>query len=216
MCGRFSLTAPADLVAEIFDLDDELELSPHYNVAPTQPILAVRDVAYGREAFSPRWGLVSPATRGRAAPLINARVETVSERVAFREPFHHRRCLIPADGFYEWMRGAKRAFHFSLADGAPFGFAGLWEPGDADTSSCVILTTTPNELVAEVHDRMPVILERSGFQSWLEARDPRDAEPWRVPLRAARMRVREVGRSVNDVRNDGPECQEPPRERRLF
>jgi len=127
-------------------------------------------------------------------------------------------------GWYEWQgaKGARRAFHFRLRDGAPFGFAGLWEPwAPPDTGvvgSCTVLTTTPNDLVRDVHDRMPVMLLPDAFSAWLDpaVTEAEDLAPLLAPLPADRMSVLEVGRAVNDVRRDGPECLEPPRELRLF
>jgi putative SOS response-associated peptidase YedK len=228
MCGRFSLTTPAELIAEAFGLDAAPQREARYNVAPTQPVLAVRTPpeGSGREAVALRWGLISKASRAPPVgpPLINARAETVAERPAFKHALRARRCLVPADGFYEWQgaKGARRAFHFRLRDGAPFGFAGLWEPwAPPDTGvvgSCTVLTTTPNDLVREVHDRMPVMLLPETFSAWLDptVTEADDLAPLLAPLPADRMSVREVGRAVNDVRCDGPECLEPPRELRLF
>ena len=228
MCGRYSLTTPAELIAEAFGLDAPPQLAPRYNVAPTQPILAVRTVpgGSGREGVELRWGLISKASRETLVgpPLINARAETAAERPAFRHALRVRRCLVPADGFYEWQRAGTgpRAFHFTLRDGAPFGLAGVWEPwAPPDTGvvgSCAVLTTAPNPLVGEIHDRMPVMLLPEAVSRWLdpELTDPEALAPLLAALPAERMAVREVGRAVNDVRRDGPECLEPPRELRLF
>ena len=224
MCGRFSLTTPGELIAETFGLEEVPELQPRYNIAPTQPVLAVRlpAPAGDRELVPLRWGLLGPGLRDPAQgpPLINARAETAARKPAFREAFRGRRCLVPADAFYEWRRsGAQRQpVRYSLTGGSVFALAGLWGPAtlpDTGTlGSCVVLTTEPNALVAEVHDRMPVILPREAWARWL---DPTPASPEELlallgTLPAGAMRARDVDRAVNDVRNDGPECWQPPRE----
>lgn len=224
MCGRFSLTTPGELIAETFGLEEAPELAPRYNIAPTQPILAVRRPHEGdpRELVPLRWGLVGPGLRdpSEGPPLINARAETAARKPAFREAFRVRRCLVPADAFYEWRGagGRRQPVRFSLTGGGVFALAGLWAPAtlpDTGTlGSCVILTSEPNPLVAEVHDRMPVILPPDTWARWLDPA-PATADallPLLGPLPAEAMRAVEVDRAVNDVRNDGPECWRPPRE----
>jgi len=224
MCGRFSLTTPGELIAETFGLEEAPELQPRYNIAPTQPVLAVRQPAPAgeRELVPLRWGLLGPGLRdpSQGPPLINARAETAARKPAFREAFRTRRCLVPADGFYEWRRSGseRQPVRFSLSDGGLFALAGLWAPatlpGTGTLGSCVVLTTEPNALVARVHDRMPVILPPEAWTRWLDP-TPVAGEallPLLGSLPAEAMRARDVDRAVNDVRNDGPECWGPPRE----
>ncbi len=229
MCGRFTFTTAGELVAEAFGLDETPELRPRYNIAPTQPISIVRRRHRdGRRVLEERrWGLiprgVTPA-RG-APPLINARSETVGERPAFRSAFRYRRCVVPADGFFEWQQEGrlKQPFHIRLASEAPFAMAAIWEPGDPEGSgtsaSCAVLTTQANELMSRIHDRMPVLLPAAALELWLD-NDRRDLSPLvslLVPYTAEEMTVKRVDRRVNDVRNDDPEClAEPKGQRSLF
>src|SRR5262249_46131563 len=154
MCGRFSLTKP-QAVAELLGLPEVPELFPRYNVAPTQMVAAALESGGGRRLSLMRWGITPPWSPTML--LLNAKAETVADKPTFRAAFRRRRCLVPADGFFEWQKvGArKQPYHFRLRDGAPFAFAGIWEPGE-DSPACCVITTTPNELVAPVHDRMPV------------------------------------------------------------
>ena len=221
MCGRYTLSTPADLVAELFDLEEPLELEPRYNIAPTQPAPIVRLESEGRSRTLrlARWGLVpwwaDDISIGNR--MINARSETVTSRRAFRDSFRARRCLVPADGFFEWQprSGAgKQPFHLTLADGAPFAFAGLydfWRNAENDRlESFTILTTQPNGLVKPIHDRMPVILPRDSFAPWLEG-EPESAESLQellIPYPAERMLATPVGPYVGNPRNEGPACVE--------
>jgi putative SOS response-associated peptidase YedK len=223
MCGRFNLTASGQEIAEAFDLEDAPELTPRYNIAPTQPVAVVRLEAgtAHRRLSALRWGLVPEGAPETERGHINARGETAWEKPSFREAFARRRCVIPATGFYEWQRtGAKRRrpWLFALGTGRPFAFAGLWEPparaGAAPT--CTILTTEPNDVTRPVHDRMPVILSPDGVARWLDPR-PGDAvrlRPLLVPYPAAAMTARPVSTAVNNARFDDPAClapeQEPP------
>jgi putative SOS response-associated peptidase YedK len=226
MCGRYTLTSPAQAIADVFGLDtaevDALEASaPRHNIAPGQDVWIVRADRAGveRELRLVRWGLVpswadSPAP---AATMINARVETVAEKPAFRKAFQRRRCIVPADGFYEWQRrsGGSQPFWIGGRDHRPFGMAGLWEiwrgAGDARIESCTILTTAPNDLVAPLHDRMPVILAPDDFAVWLDPRET-DVERLRSVLRTApsdALVMHPVSTRVNDPRNDDPDCSTP-------
>jgi len=221
MCGRFLLTTPAEAIAALLGLESLPDLAARYNIAPTQPvgIVRARSLAQDREWLSARWGLVprwsrEPATR---KPLINARSEDLAERPAFRDSFKHRRCLIPASGFYEWQgEGRNRQPHLvRLRDGAPFAFAGLWDrwqpQGQPALDSCAILTTIPNELIAPLHDRMPVILQPAHFGLWLDPALSDSAALQEIlrPYPAELMEAHPVGRHVNDARFDGPECAQP-------
>src|SRR5512145_1766858 len=184
MCGRFTLFSPQEMLAEIFGVPGGPFPAPSYNIAPTRQVAAVRvpPGGAGRELALLRWGLI-PAWAKEAAigdRMINARAETASSRHAFGSALRKRRCILPADGFYEWKReGArKRPWYVRRADGAPFAFAGLWErwqgEGSDPVESCAILTTDANDLLAPIHDRMPVILAPRDFDLWLDpaAQDP--------------------------------------------
>ncbi|MCS7040325.1 MAG: SOS response-associated peptidase, partial [Anaerolineae bacterium] len=179
MCGRFTLTASGDELASLFDLEQAPNLEPRYNIAPTQPVAVVRLDREGRrrEFTLMRWGLIPSWAKDIhiGNRLINARAETLTEKPAFRTAFRRRRCLIPANGFYEWQKptaGRKQPYFIGLPDRRPFAFAGLWEHWEgADGSvldSCAIITTAANERVRVLHDRMPVILERTDFGDWLD------------------------------------------------
>jgi len=218
MCGRFTLASPARAVAAALGLPDFPALPPRFNVAPTQAVAIVRE-APAREVALARWGLVPSWARDLAKlPLLfNARAETAPEKPSFRAAFRNRRCLIPADGFFEWTGAAKtrRAHYFTRADGAPFAFAGLWDrwlaPDGTELDSCTILTTGPNELLARFHDRMPAILARERIDAWL---DPALRDPARVAgligsYPAEAMCERAVGPTVNSAKNEGPACIEP-------
>jgi putative SOS response-associated peptidase YedK len=207
MCGRFTLTTPAELVAEAFGLDAIPDLEARYNVAPSQPVAVVRAGASGRRELSlVSWGLPGPG-RGR---LINARAETAHSRHAFGEALRHRRCLIPADGFYEWVveaEGPRRPYHFRLCDGRPFAFAGFWSPVGSE-EACAILTTTPNACVRPIHDRMPVMLAPEDYAAWLDpARsEPAELGPLFRPYAATAMEAVRVSLAANNPRNDSPAC----------
>jgi putative SOS response-associated peptidase YedK len=220
MCGRFTLTVSARVLAEVFDAPEPAGLSPRYNIAPTQQVLVARAGEGGRELTRVRWGLVPHWADDLSigARMINARGETVASKPAFRSALKHRRCLIPADGFYEWKKvGAGKQPHLiRFADARPFAFAGLWErwlpqDGGAPVDSCTIITTTPNELVRSLHDRMPVILPPSAFDEWLRPEPlpgPR-LEELLVPCPDAEMEAFPVSRRVNSPADDGPECVAP-------
>jgi putative SOS response-associated peptidase YedK len=221
MCGRYTLTDPDPRLLRFrFGLleEAEIEQAPRYNVAPTDPVLAVRLNADGqREPGVLRWGLIphfaDPDSYERL--LINARAETVAEYPAFRDAFQTHRCLIVADGFYEWRaeETGKKPVWITRPSKEPFAFAGLWaEARRSDGSSvhsCAIVTTEPGEVVAPIHDRMPVILERVDEAAWL---DPASGEDKLHALLAPTddLVVTEVSDAVNDVRQDGPALIEPP------
>jgi putative SOS response-associated peptidase YedK len=221
MCGRFTFTASAQSVQHLFPLFDlaELELQPRYNVAPSQPVLAVRAGADGKPQLTRlRWGLVpfwadDPSIGNR---LINARAETAAEKPAFRAAFRQRRCLVLADGFYEWQKaaGKRQPYYFRLKGGGPFAFAGLWEnwdKGDAPLETCTILTTGANELVRPVHDRMPLILPQESFERWLDPSRKVAPELQELlhPLAAEAMTGYPVTPLVNNPRNEDPRCISP-------
>jgi putative SOS response-associated peptidase YedK len=222
VCGRFSLATPGEDLADAFGLESAPQLAPRYNIAPTQPILAVRraETKDGREPVVLRWGFVPSAGRRLPRPLINARAETAPDRPAFREAFESRRCLIPADGFFEWRElpgaRARQPYFVRRPDGRPFALAGLWEPRvDTDLEAegtCTILTTEPNRTVARLHDRMPVILAPEEYRAWLQPADDQDALRRLLrPCPDELLTAYPVGPWVNDARNDVPSCVAPLR-----
>ena len=224
MCGRYTLAtpSPADLRAR-FSVGESVEIRPRYNVAPGDDVLAVTTDKEGAPRGELlRWGLVPSWANGpdTGLKMINARVETVAERPAFRRAFERFRCLIVADGFYEWRRRQlrpKQAFHITRSDGRPFAFAGLWSVwyGEADCKlrSCAIVTTAPNAAVAALHDRMPVILAGEHESEWLDPSTPQKRlHELLTGLDARETKVRPVGPAVNDARYDGPDCVAPAAE----
>jgi putative SOS response-associated peptidase YedK len=221
MCGRYTLTDPDPRLLRFrFGLTEsaEIEQEPRYNVAPTDPVLALRLNHEGeREPGILRWGLIphyaDPETFDRL--LINARAETVVEAPAFRDAFETHRCLIVADGFYEWRaeETGKKPVWITRPDRAPFAFAGLWSAARrADGSavhSCAIVTCRPGEVVAPIHDRMPVILGQAAERAWLEPEARRESlQALLIPT--DELSVTEVSDAVNYVRQDGPGLIEPP------
>jgi putative SOS response-associated peptidase YedK len=217
-CGRFLLFSDGATRAGLFDLAGFPELAPRYNIAPTQPVAAVRAGGAGREFVRLRWGLVAPWAKDTKVAPINARAETAADKPLFRAALRKRRCLIPASGFYEWvaLAGEKRKQPYcfrSRDERRPFAFAGLWERWegpDGPVESCAILTTEANELVRPVHDCMPVILPQQHWAAWLDrvAQDAAALVPLR-PVPADAMRAYPVGPLVSNPRNDGPGCLEP-------
>lgn len=210
MCGRFTQTHSASELAAIFDLEEVPEWQPRYNIAPTQMIPAIVEPHH----FKPlRWGLIPAWAKDPSigAKLINARAETVSEKPSFRDAFQRRRCLIVADGYYEWKKqaGKKQPFYFRLTSGQAFAFAGLWEHWNSPTGetveTCTIITTAANELAATVHDRMPVILSETEYDRWL---DPnfQSAQALLHPYASEQMLSYPVSPSVNRPSHDTPDC----------
>jgi len=221
MCGRFTLTTTDPLkLRRRFDLDESAQFDdqPRFNIAPTDAVLAIRERDDGGRAPGRlRWGLV--ATRGGEAhrSQINARAETLDDKIVFRESFRERRCLVPADGFYEWRTddNGKQALWINRADGELFAFAGIWAetPGrnGSPVHSCAIVTCEPNELVRPIHDRMPVILDPDAEAAWLaETTEIEDLKQVLRPIEADVLATREVTDAVNNVRNDGPGLLESP------
>jgi putative SOS response-associated peptidase YedK len=219
MCGRFALrTSPRKLARE-FNVEDAPQTEARYNIAPTQTVLAVRREPDGRAIGLLKWGLVPSWAKDESigAKLINARSETVLEKPSFREAFKRRRCIIPADGFYEWQRAgkSKQPYYFRLNEERPFGFAGLWEKwktaSGALLETCAILTTEANELLRPVHERMPVILHREDYDLWLED-DPRKLDFVKELLRpypASEMVSYPVGAEVNNPGRVGEDLIKP-------
>ena len=228
MCGRFTLTSPAQIIGETFGVEPPEGLAARYNIAPGQAIMALRRASAGsHEAFAfLHWGLVPSWSKEapRDARMINARSETVAEKPSFRDAFRSRRCLIPLDGFFEWRRevGARQPYLIRRKDLAPFAIAGLWErwrrDGQKTLESCALLTTTPNELMQPIHDRMPVLLPPQAWERWLDP-EMRDAEELRGLLRPApaeEMEAFAVCSHVNNPRNDDSGCLERYVPRTLF
>jgi putative SOS response-associated peptidase YedK len=221
VCGRYTLATPnpADLRAQ-FAIGETIEIRRRYNVAPGDEVLAVTTDRDGQpRGDALRWGLVPSWAKqpNIGLKMINARVETVAERPAFRRAFERYRCLIIADGFYEWRRvpsGPKQAFHITRSDGRPFAFAGLWSiwyGGDEQKlRTCTILTTAASSAIAPLHDRMPVILAPDAEAAWLEpAQPPHRLREMLTGLSPADTALTPVGPAVNDARYDGPECLAP-------
>lgn len=219
MCGRFTLTATPEMVAQELGLADVPLLAPRYNIAPTQGAPIVRLVAEARRLDLLTWGLVPSWAKDRkiAASMINARAETAASKPAFRAAFKRRRGLVVADGFFEWRKDgkAKQPVWFHLADNSVLTFAGLWEtwtsPDGEVVDSCTILTTTANELVRPVHDRMPVILPLDLRDAWLAPGElpPGAAEAMLVPYDPTLMAVYDVDTRVGNPRFDEPEAVQP-------
>jgi putative SOS response-associated peptidase YedK len=225
VCGRYSLATPdpADVRAR-FGLQESMEVRRRYNVAPGDDVVAVTTDRDGNpRGETLRWGLV-PSWAKRpdtGLKMINARLETAPEKPAFRGAFERFRCLIPADGFYEWRRGQsptggpKQPFHITRSDCQVFAFAGLWSTWHAEDGgtlrTCTILTTAANPAIASLHDRMPVILDPGAESAWLDLSTPRsELREILRGLPAESTAVAAVGVAVNDARYDGPECLAPP------
>lgn len=224
MCGRYTIkTLPP--IAELFGVQfsEEFHFVPRYNVAPTQevPVVAISKQTGQRKLGMMRWGLIpswakEPSIGNR---MINARAESVGEKPAFRNAFNRRRCLVPADGFYEWRKvseKSKQPYYIRLADDRPFAFAGLWEywkPKDAGDErgilSFTVLTTTANELMAKIHDRMPVIIDPRDYDRWLDPTIPGEAvRDLLAPFPAEQMYAVPISTYVNKPANDDPRCVE--------
>jgi len=220
MCGRYSLTTPAEAVRRAFDYRERPNLMPRANIAPTQDVAAVRLDGEGARRFvALRWGLIPAWAKdlSAGARTINARAESVSEKPSFRSAFRHRRCLIAADGFYEWKTedGVKQPYRIAAPDGAVFAFAGLWErwekaPGGAPVESCTIVTTEANETLRAIHHRMPAILDPADYETWLNPSTPSaGALALLRPCPPERLTAYRVSRRVNSVANDDLSLIEP-------
>jgi putative SOS response-associated peptidase YedK len=218
MCGRYTLRSNPRAVAEAFGLDDIPLFEPRYNIAPTQNVAAIQLKDGKRHLSFLHWGSIpswadDPSIGNR---MINARADGVADKPSFRSAFKKRRCLVVADGFYEWKKEgkAKQPFLITLKSGKPFAFSGLaehWHRGDQVIDSCTIITTEPNELMADIHDRMPVILPPSDYNLWL---DPEFQGKERLlsmlgSYPAKEMKAIPVSTVVNNPRNEKPECVDP-------
>jgi putative SOS response-associated peptidase YedK len=221
MCGRFAFYSPHEAVTRLFGVEGAPPVVPRYNIAPTQSVAAVRaDAAARRSLVMLYWGLVPSWAREKSigARMINARAETLGEKPSFRSAYRRRRCLVLADGYYEWQRSGavKQPYFITLADHEPFGMAGLWESwrdpaGGEPLESCCIVTTRAAPEIAHVHDRMPVIIPAGQREEWLDpARDAAGAvDGLLVPWTRGGLEVRPVSRRVNNARNDGADLVAP-------
>jgi putative SOS response-associated peptidase YedK len=224
MCGRFSLRARnAEILAEYFGIVDVPLLKPRYNIAPSQPVPVVRlkpdESKPKREMVLMRWGLIPSWAKDAAIGnrMINARAESLAEKPAFRAALRRRRCLVAADGFYEWQETGrkKQPYFIRFRDDRPFAFAGLWEswegPDHAVIDSCTIITTTAGKLIRPIHERMPVILAPDAYEAWLDtAVENMDTiTSLLVPFSSKEMEAYPVNTTVNKATHDDPECIEP-------
>ena len=231
MCGRYTLTNDLKEIAVRFQVEERLTpfsnqpsveserlLKPRFNIAPTQTVIVVNDEGQ-RQFFAMRWGLIPSWAKDSSVGnrMINARAETVAEKPAFRSALRKRRCLVPADGFYEWQKlgKAKHPVRIVLKTREPFGFAGLWEtwtpPEGGEIKSCTIITTDANDLLKEVHERMPVILKKEAESVWLDPniQEPEKLLPLLKPYPPELMEFYPVSRAVNSTSNDSPDCIVP-------
>jgi putative SOS response-associated peptidase YedK len=230
MCGRIVQTFSKAILEELFGPLDGGEVPTHYNLAPTQPLAIVRELDGRRVLGLVRWGLIPADAKDPAvaAKLINARAETLDERPSFRGALRGRRCIVPAQGFYEWQHsgGQRDPLYYHRRSGQPLALAGLWEawrdPGGQMVETATIVTVAANALVAAVHNRMPAILLGEALAAWLDpqASDVALLKALLVPAPADELTAYRVGLRVNNTRNDGPECIEPdllgPAQQKLF
>lgn len=222
MCGRFSQSQSANAIAQTFQVPDVPPLTPRYNIAPTQAVPTVLQTSeqQDRQFRMLHWGLIPSWAKDSkiGSKLINARAETVAEKPSFRSAFRKRRCLVLADGFYEWQqqegKKQKQPFYFRLNDGHPFAFAGLWEHWEdsngEEIDSCTILTTQANELMHPIHNRMPVILDPKHYELWLnpEVKQPELLQPLLCPYPTQEMMTYPVSKLVNKPSQDSSDCIE--------
>ncbi len=219
MCGRFVRYSSAEALARRFDATPRGEwVQGSYNVAPTQGVVAVRRGGEGRrELVVLRWGLIPHWSSGpdNRYSMINARAESVAVKPAYRDAYRRRRCLVPADGFYEWQatRGRKQPYYIAAADGEPLGLAGVWEAWGGErgvVESCAIITTDANATVAPIHQRMPVVLVPEDYATWLDPEaDAATLQGLLVPCDDAVLTAHPVSTRVNSPRNDDPACVDP-------
>ena len=219
MCGRYVVKTPTKTIAKMHRVFDAPLFEPRYNVAPTQSVPVVRAKDGTREMVLVRWGLIPSWAKDAKIGyrLINARADTVATKPSFRSAFKRRRCLVPADGFDEWKKGGtvKQPFYIHRKDEEPFAFAGLWEswenPEDGkEVQTCSLITTEANELMAPIHDRMPVILDAVGCDRWLDVDEPVGGlQAFLKPFPPDALIAYPVSTYVNSPKNQGPKCIEP-------
>ena len=216
MCGRYAITTAPEAIRQLFAYLEQPNFPPRYNVAPTQAVPIVRMAEGKRQLALVRWGLIPAWVKDpRTFSLVmNARGESMLDKPAFRNAMKYRRCLFPADGFYEWKREGenRRPYFVRLKSGQPMAFAGLWEswmgPNGEEMETAAIVTTTASRSIAHIHDRMPVILPKSQWSRWLrtEAERAEDLLELLVPFNPDEMTRRPVSQKVNSPKNEGPEC----------
>ena len=221
VCGRFTLTIDPGELQDLYpDLVIKGDLTPRYNIAPTQPLAVLPNTGDNSLDYYV-WGLIPSWAKDPSigSRMINARSETLSEKPSFRTAFRRRRCLIFADGFYEWQLAdngkSKQPVYIHLNDKKPFAFAGLWEmwfaPDGSEVRSCTIITTQPNDLIKKIHNRMPVILAKENMSGWIDPNEktPDELMKYLVSYPADKMKAFPVSRYVNSPNNDSPECIKP-------
>lgn len=219
MCGRYTLAAGPEYIGNYFDLDGPLpDFRPSYNISPGGDVPVVWQApGNGRACSMMHWGLIphwakQPSTKYR---MINAKAETLGDRPAFRSAFQHRRCLIPASGFYEWkaMNGGKQPYYIQPSNTVLFAFAGLWEywEGDHTVNSCTIITTAANQHVAAIHDRMPALIARQHFAAWLDPNynETSSLQDWLLPDEHIELEIHPVSKAVNNPATDNQGLIEP-------
>lgn len=226
MCGRFTLRDPRRAKFDSHPVGGLFDVLPRYNIAPSQKVLVIHQRDDQRHASYYQWGLI-PAWSREAKGFINARAETLQDKPSFSESFQQRRCLIPADGFYEWQRSgkSKQPYYFQMNDEQPFAFAGIWDQWQGDGKvivSCAIVTTTANVLLAPIHNRMPVILPLATHRAWLDGQaTPAQLSGLLLPYPAEQMKAYPVSNEVNHTANDNEHLVErcdpaPLSQRALF
>lgn len=220
MCGRYASTLPPEMMAELFKLLNTLDIVPRYNIAPTQPSAAIWEQHGRREGHFARWGLVPGWVKDpRDFPLlVNARVETMADKPAFRDALKHGRCIIPASGYYEWHTNpdkSKQPYYITMADDAPMALAGLYTtwmgPQGEEVDTVATITVPANAQLSEVHDRMPAILRGHEIDDWLNVREvrAREAAQLALPLEDGAVKFHPVSTRVNSARDDDPGLIEP-------
>ncbi|MEW4220984.1 SOS response-associated peptidase [Rossellomorea marisflavi] len=218
MCGRFSLIESVHELQQQFEFELSADLQPRFNIAPSQEVFSIISDGKKRRGGTLRWGLVPHWAKEAKIgyKMINARAEGIDEKPSFREPFRKKRCLIIADGFYEWKKvdDRKQPYRFIMKDRKPFAFAGLWETwkkGDAPLHTCTIITTTPNAVTEDIHDRMPVILKREDYDRWLDPSNQAvdKLKSLLVPYSAEEMELYPVSELVNSPKNDVADVLSP-------
>ena len=230
MCGRFARFSPAHIFRMLFELEEFLDLEPQYNIAPGQEIHAVRGIvirdnqqrnattttSFSKEVAPFQWGLIPFWSKDPkiGVKMINARSETITEKPAYREPLKKHRCLIPIDGFYEWQKrkDGKQPYFIRMNDKKPFALGGIWDkwtsPQGKIVESCSILTTTPNDIVKSIHNRMPVIIDPKDFDLWLDPtiKEPEEIKHLFTPYKASAMEAYPITNFVNSPKNQGEKC----------
>jgi len=219
MCGRYAITSAPEAIRRLFGYEEQPNFPPRYNVAPTQPVPIVRLFEGKRRFALVRWGFIPAWVKDPRSfsLLINARGESLNDKPAFRAAMRYRRCLVPADGFYEWRRENERAapYYVRHKPGGPMAFAGLWEnwmgPNGEEMESAAIVTTRANRMLAAIHPRMPVIVPREAFDFWLDGRnvDANTAGALIAPAPEDLLEVHRVSPAVNSAANDTPDLIEP-------